>query len=166
MIQIKPGKADAEILARSNGESPVLNSAPSHVEEIFDSAPGLVKGLADLASNLNDLVNEENREHFGKILVNLEELTGSLSLKTSSGQNIMDSLDASLKTFTEFSTEASGFVKDNRANIQDFTSTGLFEFSAMLRDLRDMVNGITKVARKVENSALLSGSTNKGVKAQ
>lgn len=167
MVQIKAGKSDAPLLAHDKkGSPPVLNSAPSHVEEIFDSAPGLVKGIADLASNLNALVNQENRENVGDILVNLKDLTGNLNLKTTSGDNIVDSIDKSLKKFTDFSTEATNLVNDNRQNIQEFTSVGLFEFTQTLRDLRDMINGITRVARKVENSALLSGGSNRGVVAK
>lgn len=167
MVQIKAGKPDAELLIQAKkGPPPVLNSAPSHVEEIFDSAPGLVKGIADLASNLNALVNEENRENVGHILENLKDLTGNISLKTTSGDNIIDSIDKSLKKFTEFSAEASNLVKDNRENVQEFTSVGLFEFSQTLRDLRDMINGITRVAHKVENSSLFSGGSSKGVEAK
>lgn len=166
MVQIKGGDPKAEIIRPSDANpSPVMNSAPSHVEEIFDSAPGLVKGIADLASNLNALVNEENRNNVTKIIENLTNLTGSLSMKSSGGENVIDTIEKATSKFADFSTEAAQLVKDNRENIQEFTSVGLYEFSQTLRELRDLINGITRVTRKIEGSSLFGDAT-KGVNAK
>ena len=65
-----------------------------------------------------------------------------------------------------FSDQATNLIKENRQGILDFTSTGLYEFSQLLNEMRDLVTGMSRLSKKVEDSRLLFGDSSKGVEAK
>lgn len=58
---------------------PVIPSRPSPLQELFVSAPELLKRATDVVEQVDKLLNPENQRAFGRILANSEQLTGSLA---------------------------------------------------------------------------------------
>jgi phospholipid/cholesterol/gamma-HCH transport system substrate-binding protein len=79
-VQISAGSSQATMLpARSRGEIPVIASKPSRIAELFEGAPDLINRSIVLVDRVADLVNEQNRKHFGDIVADLRALTGAVA---------------------------------------------------------------------------------------
>lgn len=199
LVQLKGGTPNSQKLAHSRlTPSPVIASRPSHIEELFTSAPKLVKNISDVAESLNDILTDKTKENITGIIDDIKDVTGSVSRKTKSIESFIDDAASLFDKGTKFVqnfdkeiTNVSGFfkdalgviknasskvgnfsdqathlVKENRQGILDFTSTGLYEFSQLLNDMRDLIIGVSRLSKKIENSRLLFGDSNKGVEAK
>lgn len=199
LVQLKGGSIKTAPLEHSRKiPSPVIQSRPSHIEELFTSAPKLVKNISDVAESLNQILNDKTKTNVTGIIEDIKDVTGAVSRKTKSIESFIDDAahlfddgvkfiqnfdkqiesiagffkqsltgikDASSKVGS-FSEQATHLVKENRQGILDFTSTGLYEFSQLLNDMRDLIIGVTRVSKKIENSRILFGDTSKGVVAK
>lgn len=199
LVQLKGGSKDTpKLLPSRKNPSPAISSRPSNIEELFTSAPKLVKNISDVAENLNEILNDKTKENVTGIISDVKDLTGAVARKTKSIEHFLDDA-ASLfdkgakfignfdkeigsvsKVFKDamgviktasgkiggFSDQATGLVKENRQGILDFTSTGLYEFSQLMNEMRDLVVGISRISKKIESSGLFSGNSGKGVEAK
>lgn len=199
LVQLKGGTINTTLLEHTRKTpSPVIKSRTSHIEELFISAPKLIKNFSKVAENLNHLLNENNKTNVTSIIENIKDVTGAVARKTKSIETVIDEAanlfddgvkfvqnfdkqidsiagffkqslsgikDASTKV-GNFSDQATNLIKENRQGVLDFTSTGLYEFSQLLNDMRDLIVGVRRVSKKLENSSILFGNASKGVEAK
>lgn len=199
LVQLKGGTVNTTPLEHTRKTpSPIIQSRPSHIEELFTSAPKLIKNFSEVAESLNQILTDKTKTNVTGIIEDIKDVTGTISRKTKSIESMLDGAsnlfndginfvqnfdkqitsiagffrqsltgikDASSKV-SNFSDQVTHLVKENRQSILDFTSTGLYEFSQLLNDMRDLIIGVTRVSKKIENSRVLFGDTSKGVVAK
>lgn len=82
-INITGGSREAEPATRATGQRyPVIASAPSGLQRVVTSAPEALARLIDLTNELNDVLNEHNRQAIDDTLDNLRRLTATMASHT------------------------------------------------------------------------------------
>ncbi|MDP1724098.1 MAG: MlaD family protein [Alphaproteobacteria bacterium] len=199
LVQLRGGSVKTTPLEHTRKmPSPIIQSRPSHIEELFTSAPKLIKNFSEVAESLNQILTDKTKTNVTGIIDDIKDVTGAISRKTKSIESAIDEAanlfddgvkfvrnfdkqidsiagffkqsltgikDASSKV-GNFSDQVAHLVKENRQGVLDFTSTGLYEFSQLLNEMRDLIIGVTRVSKKIENSRILFGDTSKGVVAK
>ena len=78
-VQIRGGTQEAsELLPRPGHKHAVITAGRSELEEVKASLPELVADLKAVAHNLNDLLDDENRQAVSDTLRNVRSITGAL----------------------------------------------------------------------------------------
>ena len=78
-VQIRGGTREAsELTPRPGHKYAVITAGRSELEEVKASLPELVADLKAVAHNLNDLLDEENRQAVSDTLRNVRSITGAL----------------------------------------------------------------------------------------
>ncbi len=131
-------------------QSASLSRSLSRLESVSVSADGLVAELrvdaARLSDGLNNTLTTANHE-LGTVSVELRRLT---------------------QAYTATAGQLTGLISENRGNIQDFTATGLYEFTLMVAELRGLAQNLSRIATRLETSPaqFLFGDSDQGVRAE
>jgi phospholipid/cholesterol/gamma-HCH transport system substrate-binding protein len=192
VIQITGGTPSSPVLEHLKGSAPpIIESRSSSMEEILSKAPELVHHINTVAENLTHLFGEKNQESITNTLKNIEKVTNVFAKKTKTidsiineakgllqnGRVFLNKFNHEVKTTGEefrktlkfvgsFSDQAAKLIKENRQPIQDFSNAGLYEFTQLLMEMREMASNFTRLIRKLENNNLLFGQASKGVEIQ
>lgn len=59
-------------------------------------------------------------------------------------------------------------IAENREPIRDFTSTGLYDFSLLIAEMRDLANSLSRVTTRIERDPadFLFGGSRSGVRVE
>ncbi|SBT10008.1 Mammalian cell entry related domain protein [Candidatus Accumulibacter aalborgensis] len=79
-ILLEDSGADATPLkggGEGDGEAPRIAMQSSLIEQLSDAGAATLRQARDFLTNVNQLLNTENRQHLGNVLVNLEAATGN-----------------------------------------------------------------------------------------
>lgn len=129
---------------------------------LADQAPQIrqiVTGAAETIDNLNTASRavSEVSEDLSKNLVGaLRSVEGAIKNLESAGLQTAEDVNAlvwelqtTARTATSVAREIEAMVKENRQPIRDFASTGLYELSTFLSELRLLVAGLNRVTTEV-----------------
>ena len=101
-VQISGGTTQSAMLpAKSRGAIPVIASRPSRIAELFEGAPDLINRSIVLVDRVADLVNEENRKHFGGIVADLNTLSGAIAKREREIGRIIEAFERGSEDFAE-----------------------------------------------------------------
>ena len=100
-LQMKGVTGLTQIALQDNGSNPAhlipghnaenrIPLKPSLIERLSDSGEETVKQARELMGRLNDLLNDNNRQHIEQILVNVDTATYKLNQLESSAEKILD----------------------------------------------------------------------------
>jgi phospholipid/cholesterol/gamma-HCH transport system substrate-binding protein len=79
-VEIDGGSKKAPILEPSAwGEYPTIRSKPSTLAQLEQSAPELLAKVNSIADRINNVFNDKNQAALSQTLINLRDVTGSLS---------------------------------------------------------------------------------------
>lgn len=79
-VQISGGTHKAPRLTKKAGElRPSIPAQASQLQELFESAPELITRVTALVDRFNLLLNNRNRENFGKTLANVEAISSAVA---------------------------------------------------------------------------------------
>lgn len=175
-IQLSGGSPQAVRLLPSEGdEIPVIQTEPSALQNISDTASKLVTRLDELLSedNIKRIsVTLENlkattdsiagqREDIRALLVNAREASEDLraTLKSANGaiDNVnrgviarlpatMDKLDKTIASLQSAGANANALIDENRAPLKSFTRDGLQQLAPTLEELRALTRDLRGVA--------------------
>ena len=135
-VQISAGTTQAAMLpARSRGEISVIASRPSRIAELFEGAPDLINRSIVLVDRVADLVNDENRKHFGGIVADLNALSSAIARREREIGRVIEAFERGSEDFAETARSVRSIASklDGIVDKAEGTMTGVDE---LLRDGR------------------------------
>ncbi|PNS09236.1 MlaD family protein [Solilutibacter silvestris] len=175
-IQLSGGSPQAAALLPSESdEIPLIQTEPSTLQNIADTASKLVTRLDEMLSednikrisatleNLKSTTDSiaAQREDIGKLLVNARLASDDLraTLKTANGAldkvdrgvidklpATMDKLDKTIASLQSAGQNANALIDENRAPLRGFTRDGLQQLAPTLEELRALTRDLRGVA--------------------
>lgn len=178
-IQLTGGSPSAQRLVPQGDEIPVIQTEPSALQNIADTASKLVQ-------RVDKLMSEENIQHIENTLTNLDNMTSALgdaaqkeelralvrnareaseqlnaTLKTANGAvakidaelpALLTKLDGTLTRLDSAAGGADAILNENRAAIQSFANDGLAQLGPTLGELRALIRDLRRVTDRLEGS--------------
>ncbi len=179
-IQLTGGSPNApRLLPRDPDQIPVIQTEPSALQNIADTANRLV-------ARLDKLMSEENIRHIENTLTNIDNVTAALgdaaqkqelralvrnarvaserlnaTLESASGAvasidrelpGLLRKLDDTLTRLDSAATGADAMLNENRAAVQSFANDGLAQLGPTLGELRSLIRDLRRVTDGLEGS--------------
>ena len=182
IIQLSGGTPQAPTLTSvDTRDAPVIQTAPSALQNITDTANRIVE-------RLDQVLSDQNVARIGATLQNLETISGSMAnrdeglqsliasardaannldrtLDTTNGtiqrldQNlvqqlppILDKLDSTLSKLDKAAGNADAILGENRAAINSFASDGLGQLGPTLSELRSLIRDLRQISDRLEGN--------------
>ncbi|MGQ4660257.1 MlaD family protein [Lysobacter sp. F6437] len=182
IIQLTGGNPGSPRLADvDQREIPVIQTEPSALQNIADTANRLV-------ARMDQLLSEENVERVASTLENIEALTGSIADQREdlralivnareSSEQLEQTLATTNRAMTDFDRElvqklpglvakldstlteldsaaagANGIINENRAAIGSFANDGLAQLGPTLGELRALVRDLRRISDRLDNN--------------
>jgi phospholipid/cholesterol/gamma-HCH transport system substrate-binding protein len=182
IIQLSGGTPQAPALTSiDKRDAPVIQTAPSALQNITDTANRIVE-------RLDQVLSDKNVASIASTLENLETISGSLAnreeglqsllvsardaaqnldrtLTTTNGtierldQNlvrelpaILNKLDSTLAKLDSAANNADAILGENRAAINSFANDGLAQLAPTLTELRSLVRDLRRVSDRLESN--------------
>jgi len=189
-IEISAGTKNAPpIEIQPDQRYPVIWSRESNLSQIVGAVPNLLLKITALADQLQEVVNEKNRQAIADTLDNLSQLTAVASehredlahLLQDSAADARDlnqaiaNLNQMTKKLDQVADQAStamrdinGVVQENRASLKDFTQNGLQQFQQLAVDVRSLVAELSRTINTLDRdpSRLIYGDRREGYRPQ
>lgn len=182
IIQLSGGTPQAPALTSvDKREAPIIQTAPSALQNITDTANRIVE-------RLDQVLSDRNVASIAATLSNLETISGSLAsrdqgleslivsardaaqnldrtLTTTNGTierldrnlvrelpGILEKLDGTLAKLDSAADNADGILGENRAAINSFANDGLAQLGPTLTELRGLVRDLRRVSDRLEGN--------------
>ena len=182
IIQLTGGSPESPMLVDvDRREVPLIETEPSALQNIADTANRLV-------ARMDELLSKENVERVASTLENIESLTGSIADQredlralivnareaseqleatlTTTNQVVQDvdrelvqklpdlvaKLDSTLTELDSAAAGANGIVTENRAAISSFANDGLAQLGPTLGELRALVRDLRRISDRLDNN--------------
>lgn len=124
-IQLSGGSLQAKLLeARSGERYPVIPSKESTVQKIVESAPEVLNKAMEVATHLDELLNEQNRKAVGDTLQNVERVTGTVAAQSDDIKKAIQDGAAAATELRAMIVEADRTVAELRNSIHDILGPG------------------------------------------
>jgi len=96
------------------------------------------------------------------------DLRGSSGKLVTSADKAVDQIRALAGNFNKTATSLDGLIKENRQPIHDFATTGLYELSSMITEVRLLAQTLNRISIEIERdpARFLFGDRQKGFEAQ
>ncbi len=148
-----PGQPGPELAEVPTGESyPVIPEGQSDIEQLTGAMNRLAITGASALTNMEQLLNKENREAFGATLANLRQVSGALSKRMGRLDEVADALAKSAVEFGKSSRDIAVAVERVSAGAQP----AIKQADATLRDLARAVQALeretTALAKRLEQA--------------
>ncbi len=181
-IQLTGGSPDAQLLRpRDRNDVPVIQTEPSALQNIADTANKLVARLDTMLSEENiqrisdtlenlrattDAISDQ-REDISQLLINARMASEDLrkTLDTTNGAidkvdreviaklpATMDKLDRALSSFESAGNNANALIAENRAPLRTFSRDGLQQIAPTLAELRGLMRDIKQVTDRLDGN--------------
>lgn len=158
-VQIEGGTQASPDLTAPAGGVPEIPSKPSAIAQVVDAAPQLLDRMVQISSRLEAMLSPENERALGEILANINTLTATLAQSTQalSGagaevQTTLANLNGLVRSLDGASAQLTGLIAENREPLRDFTGTGLYEFTSLVVQMRELTTTLTRVSERIERS--------------
>lgn len=148
-----PGQPGPELAEVPTGESyPVIPEGESDIEQLTGAMNRLAITGAKALTNMEELLNQENREAFGATLANLRQISGALSKRMGRLDEVADALAKSAVEFGKSSRDIAVAVQRVSAGAQP----AIKQADATLRELARAVQALeretTALAKRLEQA--------------
>ncbi|MGH8084245.1 MAG: MlaD family protein [Lysobacter sp.] len=182
IIQLTGGSPESPMLVDvDRREIPLIETEPSALQNIADTANRLV-------ARMDELLSKENVERVSSTLENIEALTGSIADQredlralivnareaseqleatlTTTNRVVQDvdrelvqklpdlvaKLDSTLTELDSAAAGAKGIINDNRAAVSSFANDGLAQLGPTLGELRALVRDLRRISDRLDNN--------------
>jgi phospholipid/cholesterol/gamma-HCH transport system substrate-binding protein len=140
-IELSGGTAQSPLLEAKAGERyPVIPSKQSTLQRVVDNAPEILNKAMEVATHLNELLNEQNRKAVADTLANVQDITGAIADRS-------DDITAVLQNAAAASKELKATIENANqtvASLRDLLGPG--------SDLRDAVKRIDTLAARLADA--------------
>lgn len=165
------------LLPRDSDDIPIIQTEPSALQNIADTANRLVE-------RLDQVLSDKNVEHINQTLANLDNMTAAiggqkedvralvLNLRQASEQlnttlattnhavsdidrdlpQVLAKLDSTLTKLDSAAGNANQILGENRAAINSFANDGLSQLGPTLSDLRSLVRDLRRISDRLDQS--------------
>lgn len=192
-ILITRGTQEAKQLTAHEGQRyPVIRARRSTLASISARGPQLLEKLDDILDDVEDLLNDHNREVFAETLDHLEKVTGALSAHSddigqlvAEGRNtlaafdklasdldnsysapdgVKDQLVSALKGLTGAGKQIDLALQENRPGIRNFSQHTLVDIDSLIGETRQFIAGLSRLAAQLERdpTRLIFGDRREG----
>jgi phospholipid/cholesterol/gamma-HCH transport system substrate-binding protein len=172
-VEVSGGTPESPFLTARPGEDlPVIPYRPSAIQRLTQSTPQLLERLSSMAERGNDILNDENREAFAALLINLRDLTASLQVQTANlGQSLdavvtdldqtTDRLEQAMSSADLAAQEVATLARDTDAVIK---RGAVAEMNQLVGEARALVSSLTRLTSELERqpTQLLFGDRREG----
>lgn len=134
ILLLETGK-DKTPLLPNDEEPPHIQMLPSMLEELSEMGLASMRQVQLLVSNLNALLNDQNRQHLGRTLANMEAASGQV-------KPTVEQLNLSLRQIAKLLNE------DNLASVQRTTQ----ELGPLLADARRLLSSMQSTTEKLDGA--------------
>jgi phospholipid/cholesterol/gamma-HCH transport system substrate-binding protein len=189
-VEISAGSKDAPPIELGPDQRyPVVWSRESNLSQIVDAVPNLLLKITTLTDQLQDVVNEKNRQAITATLDNLSQLTAVASAHREDLARLLqdsatdardlhqsiDNLNNMTKKLDQMADQANAairnlnaVVQENRAPLKDFTQNGLQQFQELAVDVRSLVAELSRTINALDHdpSRLIYGDRREGYRPQ
>ncbi len=107
----------------STGGNPIIPSAPSNIEKLFQSAPQLLSQAIEVTDRLARLLDDDNRESIAGILADLKSVTGALAGQDNRVESVLMSLESSASDIALTMKAARQLVGKVDTSLDDLSET-------------------------------------------
>ncbi|MEM7169986.1 MAG: MlaD family protein [Pseudomonadota bacterium] len=141
----------------------LLEDAGTTMTNLRNATKSLEEMATALKSDSQQLVARAD-----STLLSIEELAGSSnSTVVQVGEDLellLGTLNGTAGVLDSTLVEIQGMVAENREPIRDFTSTGLFQLSSLLKEARELIGELQRVTTEVERdpAGFIFGNRNQG----
>ncbi|ADV28271.1 Mammalian cell entry related domain protein [Pseudoxanthomonas suwonensis 11-1] len=182
IIQLSGGSPGAPLLtAVDTRDTPQIQTAPSALQNIADTANRIVE-------RLDQVLSDQNVAHIGRTLENIEQISASLAAKDEGMQDLLATardaarsldvtlqntnatvqrvdqnlvqelpalisrLDSTLARLDSAAGNADAILGENRAAINSFANDGLAQLGPTLTELRGLIRDLRQISDRLENN--------------
>jgi phospholipid/cholesterol/gamma-HCH transport system substrate-binding protein len=189
-IEISAGTKEAPpIEIADDHRYPVIWSRESNLNQIVDAVPNLLLKITALTDELQEVVNEKNRQSIADTLDNLSQLTAVAAAHREDLAHLLEdsatdardlhqsiaNLNDMTKKLDQIADQANtavrnlnGAVQENRVPLKDFTQNGLQQFQELAVDIRGLVAELSRTVNTLDHdpSRLIYGDRREGYRPQ
>lgn len=167
----------AEILENTSRLTGALAEQEELIDTLFKDAANTMANLREASAAVQSLagtVEAESRPLVAQVtrtLTNVEDSLGALdrTLQQAGGDvgELTKDVGAAANAVAGLARETRAMVKENREQIRDFTTSGLYELTTLLTEARDLLVGLNRVTTEVERdpARFLFGNQQQGYEA-
>ncbi len=141
------------------------------IAEILANTRTLTAELARASQGLDATVAQANRTLEGFETVGpqlgktMEQAQRTLAAVESGTRTVTGDLNTLAGSLNKTANQLNAMIAENRGPLRDFTSTGLYDLTLLISQLRDLSGQLSRVVTRIENdpSNFLFGGTRQGV---
>lgn len=125
--------------------------SPNIARTIEDASVTLaeLRSSSEALGRLAAQVEKELLQTIGTVNKVARSMDGAVSGLGDDGQKVLRELQRTAATATGVARDVQRMIEENRGPIRDFTSTGLYELSAFVNELRQLVSGLSRVTTDI-----------------
>ncbi|HTO40623.1 MAG TPA: MlaD family protein [Rhizomicrobium sp.] len=182
-VEIDGGSKNSPLVTVKPGDRyPVINSRPSTIQQLVESAPQVVAKLNKISDALIEVLNPQNRRAISETLESLRQTTAviqsrssdidatlsNLALGTQKMTTTLDSLQTTLESVNLAARDADVAIKDFgkvAKNANEFiTGSDLAQFGQLVGSTHRLVDSLTRLTNKLNGqpTQLLFGDRREG----
>lgn len=151
-VQLKGGANENPPLTVRPGEKyPVIPAKASLLEEVASSVPEILRQMAQLTRQFQDILSDESRDSLQKSIKNIEDITNYLSPKNKKDDVLVEVKHAA-RSLKEAMNEFKSMIRENRQSIRKLSTNGLNSLTDFLHEGRDAMASIKRVGKSLEHS--------------
>ena len=166
-----------EILDNTSRLTGALAEQEELIDNLFKDAAGTMANLRDASDAVRSLaatVEAESKplaSQATSTLATIEDVASSLDESMRAAGTDVDRLtnevNAAAGAVQDMAGEARAILRENREQIRDFTTSGLYELTTLLTEARDLLVGLNRVTTEVERdpARFLFGNQQQGYEA-
>jgi phospholipid/cholesterol/gamma-HCH transport system substrate-binding protein len=189
LLQDNDGDGIPTIPSRQSSLSAVVDAAPQLLGRVLEVTnrvaellgPENQKAIGETLQNTRALSAELAKAAAGldgtmtrldaalqSITVAAPSIQESMASMANSGTSIRTEFGVLSTTMKQASAQLAALMEENREPLRDFTSTGLYEFTLLITQLRELSGQLSRVVTRIENSPsnFLFGGTGQGVEVR
>ena len=163
-IQILAGSPDSPMLTPVNGVTPRIKTSRTLVDELFQGGQDLLGVSGDTIKRLNEMLSEENLEHFTSTLRSVDAAAAKIAAEDGLLDNASDAMAklgpaiAALEAAAKSVETAAGTISSDMTSLTAEASDALKEVEPMLAQARLALAGVGAAVNQV-NTELTPSAT-------
>ena len=137
-VLITPGKSEEPLVVQPGQRYPVIRSHRATLANLAARGPQLLDKVDEVLDHLNELLNDQNRQTFNKILDNIQTISANLAQHSDEiATNAGGALKAASALFNDVDTSYSApdGLKDRLSASLGDLRTSLADFDKLVKDL-------------------------------
>lgn len=180
VVQLTGGKKESKLLSETSDLTyPVIQGAPSTLQELAEAAPETLQNANQLIKDLNAVVSA-NQQSINNTLVNLDKLSSALaessgsmqgairdlseasrhikamsesadSLVKNDAQRFINDAQQTSESYRRLANELDKLVKTNGPAIDRLANGGLDQLPDLVRDMRSLVASLDRIASSAQD---------------